>query len=909
MNKIFTKIFVISLLAMGYGALASDSSILLKPSYLEMWENLPLELQLNTLSSNLSSEVTYTSSDENVATVSSDGNVKAVAVGECIITAKAGDVLSNEVKVKITPKVVRAENQRLILDTKGPRIDPKLLLSWPTEYGKGHVALWKNGAIGALSVTADDNLTWNFPRWEEYRQRYGISVTLFVPTRGMDKSLDLWKKMLELGHFVQSHTKMHPSKNAYQNELTSAETWMDFYVAHQEVEEYLPCKSKVVAYSWGVNYPEMTKLIYAAGRGVVGLPNQPESINYNSVNTYSLGSDADLTTQISSVFDSNFKIWNKTAYGGWTVLLYHNIGKDHDGSGLDNGLALAKKAIEDRKLWADGFENVTAYGQERDTAKLNFLSATSDKITFDITDEMDDEIFDFPLSVKICVDESWKYAFAEQGGVRRNVELLDVDGVRCAIVDAVPDRGVVSLHKVDKEYALDIDKLKKAHVKETSFGNARMQDVLSGAYEPKAGDTLVIDGVEDWRSFVKYVNDGNSCAGMTIALASSINLLKEDNVSVGATTFDKYYFSGTFDGRGNTIKYQLKGINNVGLFTTIDGATIQNLRVYCSVSGKNRVGGLVGALNGDCNIKNCFVYAKIEAEEELVGGLVGVAEKNKTLIDNCTFIGSVKGNKYVGGIIGGGSVYGVINSTVIANVLGDTNVGGIAGRMYSNSNGMVIIVCNNAIYGSVSGASIVGGLTGEIGVCNAAKAKNNLVACDVSSKDSNFGIITSSVRKGGNNPSPSSLYVKIGDKEAVGEISDGASCEAIEVEPSIIGKKNSVKGFESIKAISLASIPEQLNTATRSKDVFEYEYNQWKNTTICGVDVVSPTADFVPASSITNDNTIKIYVVDDSMKVKELVVKYGSKLPDQFKSLGKVAAEPITKSFVIYNLKMCTAIE
>lgn len=444
--SLLTAISIITLALLSNNARAA---LKLSPSQLEAWENVGIELKLNLSGLPKDETVTYVSSNEKVARVSTDGIVIPVAPGSCEITANTSSEKSNPVEVKITQKVVRDPKQKLTLGgTKKQRFDPKDLYAWPKEYGKGHVAVWRKDATGALSVTADDNLFWNFPRWEEYRKRYGIPVTLFVATKQAGKSVGIWKDMLAKGHSVQSHTKTHPSKNAYKNELTSAEIWMDYLQSHREIEDLLPNRSLTIAYSWGVNYPEMTSQLFIAGRGTVGLPNHPSRINWNNINSYSLGCKDDLTAQIASTYDSQYKIWNKTAVGSWTVLLYHNIDKDQDGSGLDKGLALAQKAVAERKLWADTFENVARYGQERDTAKLTFTLATPDTIEFSITDEMDDSLFDYPLTIKVRVDETWNQAKATQNGVERSVEMITREDGRYILVDAVPDRGTVRLNRI-----------------------------------------------------------------------------------------------------------------------------------------------------------------------------------------------------------------------------------------------------------------------------------------------------------------------------------------------------------------------------------------------------------------------------------------------------------------------------
>ena len=53
------------------------------------------------------------------------------------------------------------------------------------------------------------------------------------------------------------------------------------------------------------------------------------------------------------------------------------------------------------------------------------ISAGADEaVRFTVTDLMHDELFDFPLSVKIKVDDTWQYAAAYQNGVYREAKVI-----------------------------------------------------------------------------------------------------------------------------------------------------------------------------------------------------------------------------------------------------------------------------------------------------------------------------------------------------------------------------------------------------------------------------------------------------------------------------------------------------
>ncbi len=97
------------------------------------------------------------------------------------------------------------------------------------------------------------------------------------------------------------------------------------------------------------------------------------------------------------------------------------------------------------ELWLGRFSEVARYGQERDTAKLTVKSVETDNIVLDLTDEMDDNLFDFPLTVKVRLPETRKSAVATQNGKVVGCKVIEHDSGKFALVQVVPDRGEVLL--------------------------------------------------------------------------------------------------------------------------------------------------------------------------------------------------------------------------------------------------------------------------------------------------------------------------------------------------------------------------------------------------------------------------------------------------------------------------------
>jgi filamentous hemagglutinin family protein len=177
-------------------------------------------------------------------------------------------------------------------------------------------------------------------------------------------------------------------------------------------------------------------------------------------------------------------------------------------------------------------------------------------------------------------------------------------------------------------------------------------------------------------------------------------------------------FTGVFDGLGHTISnltIHWPNTDYIGLFgVTGNGSAIRNLGLLGgSVTGQNYVGGLVGDNAG--TITNTYAAGMVNGltsdERDYVGGLVGFNEASGT-ITNTYATGTVRGNNYVGGLVGSnlGAITNAYATGAVNGILynsGGNYVGGLVG---SNEAGGTIT--NTYATGAISGNNNVGGLVG-----------------------------------------------------------------------------------------------------------------------------------------------------------------------------------------------------
>ena len=139
---------------------------------------------------------------------------------------------------------------------------------------------------------------------------------------------------------------------------------------------------------------------------------------------------------------------------------------------------------------------------------------------------------------------------------------------------------------------------------------------------------------------------------------------------------------------------------------------------YGSISGTDRVGGVIGRIYTGTSVENLVNYGSVDGES-YVGGVIGGAAYSDSATSLIN-LGDVNADTHVGGIIG--YVYDGItltNSINFATITGTgSNIGGLVGIIDSVNVGAVIR--NNGSEGAVvgTGATNVGGLIGRAGGTN-----------------------------------------------------------------------------------------------------------------------------------------------------------------------------------------------
>lgn len=210
-----------------------------------------------------------------------------------------------------------------------------------------------------------------------------------------------------------------------------------------------------------------------------------------------------------------------------------------------------------------------------------------------------------------------------------------------------------------------------------------------------------------------------------------------DNINEGFKqigTEIKNAFTGKFDG----LDYNIFGLtinrsneDNVGLFGVVNGATINNVTlVGGSITGDSYVGGIVGnAIGENTVISNATNSASVTGNSQ-VGGIVGIItgnSVNKSKVNNVINTGTINGNagNDVGGLIGSLNKSQLIGNSY--NLGAVTSSGHDVGGLVGSASNSTIGDGTNLVYNrlDVTGAYNVGGIVGNMEGSTVQNAENS----------------------------------------------------------------------------------------------------------------------------------------------------------------------------------------
>ena len=292
------------------------------------------------------------------------------------------------------------------------------------------IATWADWKKAVVTYTFDDAPNeWQSHNWAATEMnKYGFPGTFYIVTNWGNFSS--YQTLANNGHEIGSHTVSHSGNSG---ELATSQNNINNTISGQ--------KCLTIAYP-NCNVIANTLNYYIGGR-ICGGQNNPKSpSDYSRLDSHICGSNgANSTSAITQIFQ------RAANSGGWAVLLIHGIqGMQANGSYSPLGQDAFKGSLDflnqnKSTYWVATFRDAILYAKERDKASFVKTAESNTEISYSLTDNLEDGIYNYPLSLKVPVPDGWGELVVSQNG-----EVIEhsVSG-NAVYFKAVPDAGTITL--------------------------------------------------------------------------------------------------------------------------------------------------------------------------------------------------------------------------------------------------------------------------------------------------------------------------------------------------------------------------------------------------------------------------------------------------------------------------------
>lgn len=305
------------------------------------------------------------------------------------------------------------------------------------------IGTWKDFKSAAVTYTFDDNtpnqLAVVVPMFDEYNYK----LTLFTVINWGPNWSGL-KKAAANGHEVASHTMSHSSLSGLSNTQQNTELKGSQDVINNNVPG-MQCKT--IAYpNCVVGTDSIVSKYYFAARGCQGFIEGKTPGNFKNISSLICGSQGSVKT----ASDFNAKAQSAYSSKGWLVYLIHAVDNDNGYSPIAS--SIIKSSLEylktnSEKYWVATFANVAGYIKERNAASVSEISSDEDSIVVNVADNLDDSIYNYPITIRRPAPQDWSSVEVKQNGKTVESKIVEINSANYIMFDAVPDGGNVSIIK------------------------------------------------------------------------------------------------------------------------------------------------------------------------------------------------------------------------------------------------------------------------------------------------------------------------------------------------------------------------------------------------------------------------------------------------------------------------------
>jgi peptidoglycan/xylan/chitin deacetylase (PgdA/CDA1 family) len=343
------------------------------------------------------------------------------------------------------------------------------------------VTKWADDKESAFTFSFDDGFLSHAINAGPILEQFNFKSTFNIMPPFLTETLPgIWRygtwpmfaQLAQYGHEIASHTMNHDYLTSLPvgDTITEGSVLYELYQSKKEIQQRIPgeqCITLAYPYSDRNEFIDsLTALFYEASRSAALEPNDYSLDYFYDLNSYVVHFDLPRNTLADDLDELySFMNWTHNAILNqqWAIMMIHEIVPQSELPDLVNqGLYepissewfsllcdWIKTRSDNNDIWVETTANVVRYMKQRDDYEYQVLSSTVDEIKLNISDDLDNEIYNYPLSAYVTIPENWSYVLFTQSNRIDTLTSLTTDSGKVVLSKIIPDGGIASLSKLN----------------------------------------------------------------------------------------------------------------------------------------------------------------------------------------------------------------------------------------------------------------------------------------------------------------------------------------------------------------------------------------------------------------------------------------------------------------------------
>jgi peptidoglycan/xylan/chitin deacetylase (PgdA/CDA1 family) len=356
-------------------------------------------------------------------------------------------------------------------------------LSFGQDYGQLSVKKWADNRTSAFTFSFDDGVMSHYDNVRPILNSFGFNGTFFLVSSLLTDDLpgiqrygtwNQFRTMALEGHEMGSHTVTHHDLTTLPlgDSLTPLTLVYELSQSMDTIEYKIPSQKCITLAYPSLAYDSLVISVaqqyYQSARRGTDFANNPtftDSEFFRVRAKEELFSTPRVTTNddLDELADFENFVQGSITVGKWGILEGHEVVpfteiptlvQNGEWYPMSNEWLTAlcqwlKPRSDDYEIWVETMGNITRYIRERQYCKYNVNKQTADQLKINVTDTLDDNIYNYPLTVDITVPPDWNAAVVTQGSVIDTVNTFIINGINYARAHVIPNGGILTLDLSD----------------------------------------------------------------------------------------------------------------------------------------------------------------------------------------------------------------------------------------------------------------------------------------------------------------------------------------------------------------------------------------------------------------------------------------------------------------------------